>query len=85
LELGTDVPSNARMFDATFVDDFGKTYLTKNAVGVWERDGGLLWKHHDMYQNKNYSRRAREMVIGCITTISNYDYGLNWVFKEDGS
>jgi primary-amine oxidase len=34
---------------------------------------------------KNVSRRGQELVIGFITTISNYDYGLNWVFKQDGS
>jgi primary-amine oxidase len=86
LDVGADVPTNSRLFDALFVDDFGKPYVTKNAVALWERDGGLLWKHMDMYNGgKNESRRGRELVIGFITTISNYDYGLNWVFKEDGS
>jgi primary-amine oxidase len=85
LDVGADVPDNARLFDATFVDDFGKPYTTKNAVGLWERDGGLLWKHFDMYNGGNVSRRGRDLVIGFITTISNYDYGLNWIFKEDGT
>jgi primary-amine oxidase len=85
LEVGTDVPANTRLFDALFVDDFGKPYVTKNAVGLWERDGGLLWKHMDMYAGGTYARRARELVIGFITTISNYDYGMNWVFHEDGT
>jgi primary-amine oxidase len=85
LEVGTDVPPNARLFDALFVDDFGMPYSTKNAVALYERDGGLLWKHFDMYAGGNVSRRGRDLVIGFITTISNYDYGLNWVFREDGS
>ena len=59
--------------------------MTKNAVAVWERGGGLLWKHYDMYNKGDVSRRARELLIGFITTISNYDYGLNWIFKQDGS
>ena len=85
LRAGAEVPENSKLFDATFVDDFGKPYVTKNAVAIYERDGGLLWKHFDMYNSGNFVRRSRELVIGFITTISNYDYGLNWVFKEDGS
>jgi primary-amine oxidase len=30
LDVGADVPSNATLFDALFVDDFGKPYVTKN-------------------------------------------------------
>jgi primary-amine oxidase len=85
LERGTDVPNNAKLLDALFVDDFGKPYVTKDAVSIYERDGGLLWKHFDMYNGGNFSRRARELVIGFVTTISNYDYGLNWVFRQDGT
>ena len=85
LTKGAEVPENAELFDATFVDDFGKPYVTKNAVALYERDGGLLWKHFDMYAGGNYVRRSRELVISFITTISNYDYGLNWIFKQDGS
>ena len=85
LEVGTDVPDNARLFEARFVDDFGKPYVVKNAVALYERDGGLLWKHLDMYGGSNTSRRGRDLVIGFITTISNYDYGLNWVFHQDGT
>jgi primary-amine oxidase len=85
LEKGTDVPENAKLLDALFVDDFGKPYTTKNAVALYERDGGMLWKHVDMYNGGNFARRARELVIGSVSTISNYDYGMNWVFRQDGT
>jgi primary-amine oxidase len=85
LDIGNDVPAYAKTFDAAFSDDFGKPIVVKDAVAVYERDGGLLWKHRDMYGGSNESRRGRDLVIGFITTISNYDYGLNWVFHEDGS
>lgn len=85
LLVGQDVPANSRLFDAVFADDFGKPYVTKNAVALYERDGGLLWKHFNMYPGGgNESRRARQLVLGFITTISNYDYGLNWIFHQDG-
>ena len=85
LKKGAEVPDNSKLFDATFVDDFGKPYVTKDAVALFERDGGLLWKHFDMYNGGNNVRRSRELVISFITTISNYDYGLNWIFKQDGT
>ena len=79
------MPENATLIDAVFVDDFGKPVVNKNVVAVYERDGGLLWKHFDMYQGGQYGRRGRELVIGFVTTISNYDYGLSWVFRQDGT
>src|SRR5262249_45465342 len=82
LAVGEDVPNNSKLFDAVFADDFGKPYVVKNAVALYERDGGLLWKHFDMYGGKNVSRRSRELVITFITTVSNYDYGLNWIFHQ---
>ena len=85
LAVGDDVPSYATLFDASFADDVGKVYTTKNAVAMYERDAGLLWKHYDMYTGKNESRRGRDLVVTFITTISNYDYGLSWVFHQDGS
>ncbi len=85
LEPGADVPSNARLFDATFADDGGKPYVLKNAIALYERDGGLLWKHYDMYAGGSEARRARELVLGFVTTISNYDYGINWIFRQDGT
>ena len=85
LERGTDVPGNSRLFDALFVDDFGKPYVTRDALAIYERDGGALWKHFDMYNGGNFARRARELVISFTTTISNYDYAMSWVFHQDGT
>jgi primary-amine oxidase len=54
------------------------------AVGIYERDGGMLWKHYEVYSETNESRRARELVIFFIATIGNYDYALSWIFHQDG-
>jgi primary-amine oxidase len=85
LEKGTDVPEHAQLFDSVFADDLGKPYAAPQVVALYERDAGLKWKHFDMYGGSNTSVRARHLVLGFITTISNYDYGLNWVFHEDGT
>jgi primary-amine oxidase len=85
LEVGTDAPRHARFFDAVFSDDVGKPITLPRAVALYERDGGLLWKHFEYYSNSNDSRRARELVLFSLVTIGNYDYGFNWIFRQDGT
>jgi primary-amine oxidase len=85
LEVGTDAPRHARFFDAVFADDFGKPLVVPRAVALFERDGGVLWKHFEYYNDTNDSRRARELVVSTLVTVSNYDYGFNWIFRQDGA
>jgi primary-amine oxidase len=84
IEPNTDAPENATLLDATFAGDDGVPYVLPRAVSIYERDGGLLWKHFESYSGKNESRRARQLVISFIATIGNYDYALNWIFHQDG-
>src|SRR5262249_19401830 len=85
LEPGTDAPSNATFVDATLADEAGTPFVIPHAVALYERDGGLLWKHFDRDNNSNQSRRSRELVLSWIATVGNYDYGFNWVFHQDGT
>lgn len=85
LEPNLDAPQNAQLLDATFADDSGKPYTLEKAVGLYERDGGILWKHYESSSEKNETRRARELVIFFVATIGNYDYAVNYIFKQDGS
>jgi primary-amine oxidase len=82
---GADAPAHARYFDVAFADDLGGTYTAQKAVALYERDGGILWKHNDMINQRSESRRGRELVLTFVATISNYDYQLSWVFKQDGA
>jgi len=84
LEPGTDVPAHAVFYDATVADDRGRAYDIPRAVALYERDGGLLWKHFD-YPRTNESRRGRELVLGWIANQGNYEYGFNWIFHQDGT
>jgi primary-amine oxidase len=85
LTRGADVPENATLLDADFADDFGRPYTAKDVVALYERDGGLLWKHYDIVTGRNGARRGRELVITFTTTVGNYDYALSWVFRQDGT
>jgi len=82
LEPLTDCPNNATFFNAVFPGDNGAPTETPRAVALYERDGGLLWKHS--FDEGNESRRARQLVLAWIATVGNYEYGFNWVFHQDG-
>jgi primary-amine oxidase len=85
LEVGTDAPAHARLFSAVYADDTGKPVTVPRAVALYERDGGVLWRHFEYYSNTTDSRRARELVLFSLVTVGNYDYGFNWIFRQDGS
>ncbi len=85
LEAGLDAPENARLINAVFAGDTGSPYTLERALGIYERDGGILWKHFDSVTGKNETRRARELVIFFVATIGNYDYAVNYIFKQDGT
>ncbi|MBC7772944.1 MAG: nickel transporter, partial [Pyrinomonadaceae bacterium] len=63
----------------------GGLKMIPGAVAIYERDGGLGWLHYDNLTERAESARARELCITNIVTIGNYDYGVNWIFREDGS
>jgi primary-amine oxidase len=85
LDPGVQAPENATFFDAVFADDTGQPVELPRAVALYERDGGILWTHYDDISHRTYARRARDLVIGFLSTVGNYDYGFNWIFREDGS
>ena len=81
----TDCPPQTVFVDAVLADEFAKPHTVPRAIALYERDGGILWKHEDYDSHTNESRRARELVLSSIATIGNYDYGFNWVFHQDGT
>lgn len=85
LEPRTDAPANAVFIDATLAGEQGIPEERPRAMALFERDGGVLWKHRDAVTGRNETRRARQLVLSYITTVGNYDYGFNWVFHQDGT
>ena len=79
LRPGADCPANATFIDAVVAAPDGNPRRIPRAVAIYERDGGLAWKHADA------SRRARELVVLGVSHMGNYDYGFEWVFHEDGT
>lgn len=87
IEARLDAPENAMLLDAVFANDLGRPVISKEVIGIYERDGGLLWKHRETGgdQTNNESRRGRELVIFSIATVGNYDYSISWIFRQDGA
>lgn len=75
---GQDVPVGATRLDAVLANDRGEPRLRSGVIGVYERDGGLRWRHGAR------AERSRELVIRFATTVGNYDYGFSWVLSPDG-
>ena len=85
LEAKTDVPDNATLLDAVFSNEGGSALDAKRTIAIYERDGGVSWKHVDYMTNQNQSRRARQLVMSIFVVVGNYDYGFNWIFNQDGT
>lgn len=79
LRPGLDCPENCRVYDAVVADESGQPKTIPGAIAIYERDGGIAWKHGDNV------RRARDLVIGYLTQAGNYEYGFNWIFHQDGT
>ncbi len=73
-----DAPAGAVYVDAAMPDDFGRPVTAPRAVAIYERDGGVLWRH------SRRAARARQLVLTSHSTIDNYDFVFNWIFGEDG-
>jgi len=74
-----DAPANAVFASAVIADDRGNPIEIPRAVAIYERDGGLLWRH------ALQARRARKLVLTAYSTIGNYDYAFNWILGQDGT
>lgn len=73
-----DAPENAKMIPAIVNDERGRARTIPGAIALYERDGGILWRHG------GESRRARDLVLASIHQAGNYDYCFQWIFHQDG-
>lgn len=83
LDGGADVPAYATFFDAVVADSRGMPVTVPRAIALYERDGGVLWKHYG--ESSRALRRARQLVLVAWFTLGNYDYGFQWIFHLDGT
>jgi primary-amine oxidase len=77
--VGADAPANAAFAPAVFTDPKGRPVTIPRVVAIYERDGGVLWRH------SNRAMRSRQLVLSGYTTVDNYDYLFHWIFSQDGA
>ena len=83
--LGQDVPDNAVLINTTIPNDLGREPEVIPGAAIYERNSGILWKHRNVETGHVDIRKARQLVLTFMTTVGNYDYGINYVFNLDGT
>jgi len=94
---GKELPNNALTLDAVLPSAELKTLVEPNRVFFYEREAGALFAHvQDADEKDVHGRRrrhtcahiyarAKELVVGYLTNVGNYDYVFQWIFRQDGS
>ena len=80
---GKDCPQHAVYFDHVRPGGDGRPFTTPRIICLFEREiGDPAWRH---WSGKPESRAVRDLVVRSAMEIGNYDYLLDWVFRQDGS
>ncbi len=82
---GVHFPTDGLTFDAVIADNLGNIKKMPQVVAMYERSGGIAWSHYDSDSNRVAAQSTKELVVLFVFTVGNYDYGLQWIFKPDGS
>ena len=82
---GREVPYSALTLSSVLPDPSQPRFSepASDRVYVYERDAGALMYYTQ--DGRAVHAHATELVVGFLVSIGNYAYGLNWVFKLDGS
>jgi primary-amine oxidase len=85
LEQGADCPANSVYFQQVYANEKGIPVRIPRAACLFEQDpGSFIWRHSGD-SGIVESRRERNLVLRTIGAFGNYDYALDWIFRQDGS
>ncbi|XP_077210263.1 primary amine oxidase 1-like [Tasmannia lanceolata] len=89
LEPFTDCPANAVFMDGYYAGQDGEPVKTSNVFCVFERSAGeVAWRHTELGIPNKVIREVRpevSLVVRMVSTVGNYDYVVDWEFKQSGS
>lgn len=81
---GKELPDNALALDVVIAGPALEAETLLERVYFFERDAGALLLHEQEDGRRIYAR-AKELVVGFVATVGNYDYMFSFVFRRDGS
>ncbi|PIN17119.1 Primary-amine oxidase [Handroanthus impetiginosus] len=88
LQPSTDCPSNAVFFDGYYTTRDGTPVKIPNVFCVFERYAGdIMWRHTEAALPGDTAevRPDVTLVVRMVSTVSNYDYIIDWEFKQSGN
>ena len=86
LQPNLDCPATAVFLDATFADDWGGPYSRERVACLFERSAGdIAWRHYEALGDSSEVRQRTDLVARFVAAVGNYDYILDWVFRQDGT
>lgn len=91
LRAGVDCPATATFLPATIHDDLGNPLTIPDAICIFERNiGDPAWRHFEVFEQSEEKfvpaegRPETELVIRTASEVGNYDYLVDYRFKQDG-
>ncbi|CAI9770969.1 unnamed protein product [Fraxinus pennsylvanica] len=84
-----DCPENAVFMDGYFTMQDGKPEKISNVFCLFERYAGdILWRHTEPALPGDTITEVRQetsLVVRMVSTVANYDYIIDWEFKQTGT
>ncbi|KAF9607627.1 hypothetical protein IFM89_037555 [Coptis chinensis] len=89
LEPMTDCPANAVFMDGYLAGQNGKPFKISNVFCIFEKNAGdVMWRHTEtgiIGQEIREVRPEVSLIVRMVSTVANYDYIVDWEFKQSGS
>ncbi|KAI3839173.1 hypothetical protein MKX03_032803 [Papaver bracteatum] len=82
-------PANEVFMDGYYAGKDGTPVQVKNVFFIFEKYAGdIMWRHTETAIPGKFIREVREevsLVVRMVSTVGNYDYIIDWEFKQSGS
>jgi primary-amine oxidase len=83
LEPGVDCPETSTYMNLIHAGDNGRPRTVQRVICIFERYAGdPLWRHGG---GAHEGRAQRDLVVRMAAVLGNYDYIVDWVFRQDGA